>query len=398
MRAFVFSTITSTINMLDDTHTLKAAYVLSDAVFVFGRIGVLVEYVSRAKKLSLKLKLNSLERHFIETKHTEGLNYILDIRATIKEFNKTKHPPKQLIVAYSAIERGFLTYFEEFLLNYAVALDQVGLSDMGTLLEKDIFHAFSIGKPSSAVIIEGMPDKELAEGILDLLYPSGNPEDEFILFVPVDFIINDFAPREVLLEDTSELLDESEDAPVSAGTVDSIRMTDFLKLTTLEYLSASELKALRNQLKEDGNECREMIGEYIKRNNEQRGTVLQRNRYMEDEFTIEVAKMQRKFDENTSIKFHPMNQQLDAITYQLYIGEAPVEYYWKYFEEFKMFDEPTLKYAKEQAALNDKYQPHVPFVCVTTSFTNQAWHEELLKKKEEDTRPPKLRKFIPVDD
>jgi len=63
-----------------------------------------------------------------------------------------------------------------------------------------------------------------------------------------------------------------------------------------------------------------------------------------------------------------------------------------------MFDEPTLKYAKEQAALNDKYQPHVPFVCVTTSYTNKAWHEELLKKKEEDTSPPKLRKFIPVDD
>ena len=398
MRALVFSTITSTINMLDDTNTLKAAYVLSDAVFVFGKIGVQVEYVTRARKFSLKLKLNSLERHFIATNYAEGLNYVLDIKATVKEFNKTKHPPKELIVAYTAIEKGFLKYFEEFLLNYSVALDQVGLSDMGTLLEENMFHAFSIEESSSAIIDEGMPDIKLAEGILKLLYPTGNPEDALILFVPVDFIINDFAPREVLLEDTSELLDESEDAPVSRGTVNSIRMTDFLKLTTLEYLSAAELKTLRNQLKEDGTVCREMIGEYIKRNNEQWKTVLHRNRYMEDEFSIEVAKMQVKLEENTSIKFHPMNQQLDAMTYQLYVGEAPIEYYWKYFEEFKMFDEPTLKYAKEQAALNDKYQPHIPFVCVTTSFTNQEWHEELLKKKEEDTSPLKLRKFIPVDD
>jgi len=384
--------------MLDDTHTLKAAYVLSDAVYVFGRIGVQVEYVTRAKKFSLKLKLDSLEKHFLEDNHTEGLNYLSEIRATIKEFNKTKHPPKQLIVAYSTIERGFLNYFEEFLLNYSAALEQVGLSDMGTLLEVDKFHAFGIRKPSSAVINEGMPDIGLAEGILDLLFPTGNPEDAFILFVPVDFIINDFAPREVLLEDTSELLDESEDAPVSAGTVDSIRMTDFLKLTTLEYLSAAELKSLRNQLKENGTACREMIGEYIKRNNEQSETVLHRNRYMEDEFSIEVAKMQVKFDENASIRFHPMNQQFDAMTYQLYVGEAPVDYYWKYFEEFKMFDEATLKYAKELVTSNDKYQPHIPFVCVTTSFTNQEWHEELLKKKEEDMKPLRLRKFISPDD
>ena len=166
MRALVFSTITSTINMLDDTNTLKAAYVLSDAVFVFGKIGVQVEYVTRARKFSLKLKLNSLERHFIATNYAEGLNYVLDIKATVKEFNKTKHPPKELIVAYTAIEKGFLKYFEEFLLNYSVALDQVGLSDMGTLLEENMFHAFSIEESSSAIIDEGMPDIKLAEGIL----------------------------------------------------------------------------------------------------------------------------------------------------------------------------------------------------------------------------------------
>jgi hypothetical protein len=378
--------------MLHETHALKAAYVLSDAVLVLGQLGTHLQFGTRAKKFSFKEKLDFMETKFKETNYTEGLNYISYVKHSVKQFNNTKHPTKQLIVANTTLERVFLKYFEEYLININISLKGIGLSDMGALLEKDVVNAYALGKSIPDLIDQSIPDINLAEGLLTILYPSGNPDDTLILFVPLDFISNDFA-KYVTAPENSKDIQEAE-----LGTVEPMRITDYIQLTTLEYLSASELKTLRNQLKKDGRICREKIEEFIKLNHEGIKTVPERKQFMDDEFSLEVSKLQAKFDGNAFINFKKVNEPTNAFTYPLYVGEAPLEYYWKYFEEFKIFNKPTLDYVKEQVASNEKYQRHIPFVCVSCCFTNHELMEVSLLNKKNDVESQSPKKFISIDD
>ncbi len=392
MKALVFSTKESLIRMKHEAHALKAAYLLADSVRVFGQIGTHIQYVSRSKKLSFKLKVDAMEESFAEDKHEEGLKYISSVKQGIKVFNLIKHPTQKHIVANSTMERAFLNYYNDYLINYTHSMKEVGLAEMGPLLEEGVLETFPFKKSEKIVPLENLPKIDIAEEILALLYPSGNPQDSAILFLPLDFISNDFTEVEVI----SANINEVQEKPV--GLIDSMRITDYVQLSALEYLSAQELKTLRNQLSDDGKLCKEKIAAFIKMNGEGKESVLDRKKFMENKFSPEVVQFQAKFDENTIIKFIKTNEASNALIYQLYVGEAPLAYYWKYFEELEYFDAATLKYIKDKVESNEKHPSHIPFVCVTAAFTNNEFMTNVIAESKEELKVPQPRKFIAVDD
>lgn len=377
---------------MNNTDTLKVAYLLSDSVVALGQIGAHFQYVTRARKFSLKTKLDNLEQNYIDSNYMEGLHYIRFVKDEVKRFNNTKHPQKQLIVAYTTLERTFLKYFDEHLVNFNISLKTIQLSDMEILLEKNVLDAYAIKNSGSTLHKDNEPDINLAQGILKLLFPTENPDAEAILFLPLDFLSNDFN-RLTSVPDETEITEV-----IPETTTGWAGITNFVKLSTLEYLSAVELKALRNQLKEDGKLCREKIGEFIKMNNECTTSITDRKKFLDTELLKEALVLETSFNKNALVNFKKVNEPANAYIYQLYTGEAPVEYFCRYFEEFEMFDELTLNYVKEQIASDEKYRKHVPFICVTKYFKNDEWADEVLSNMEQNDAPLKLRKFISVDD
>ena len=386
MRAIIFSTVKSKVNVLDEVYALKAGYILSDCVVVFGALAVLINAKKDTSKYTLTQKLNLLESNTANDINPAAFDYVQTVKNAYKQFNAIKHPSRETIVSYNLVEKAFHKYFQACLKNMDTYLKSVGLTDMHKLINENIFDIQPLENIISDTGTDTSPNIDLAQLLLNILYPSGNPNDTFILVLPSEFLSNRFTS------------DEEELMMQDMANTNGIIKNDFMSLTELENLSALEMVALKNQTFTHGITFRGIIDEFIKMNNEVSNSALERKKYIETMLFPQAAKLKARFNENELVQFKKTKQSSNTLTFKLCIGEAPIEHFWNYFGHFSVIDKFTLKYVKEMVASDNKYQSHIPFIGVSTYVTNSEGKEELISIAQKDIMSPKPRKFIAVDD
>ena len=188
MIGIVFSTVTSIIPRIADSYTMKAAYILCDRVLALGVSGALLEMKKELKKVTVKSKIENLEKILFDAKNEIGYNYVLDVKHSMKQFSLLKHPTKEQIVANANMERNLLKYYDEVHSGNYNFYESIGFGDMSTLLEKDILDSHLMVMTVKPVPEDNSPNLALAAHLNIVLYPSGNPKDTLINFVTIDFL------------------------------------------------------------------------------------------------------------------------------------------------------------------------------------------------------------------
>ncbi len=389
MVALVFSTSSSTINKLFDAHTLKVAYLLSERIVVLGEIGSMVQINNKKEKYDFKQKIAMLEKATLNDKNDAGYNYVLDVKHSVKQFKASKHPTKEAIVLNAAVEKNFYKYFDECMKNHSIYLKKFGLDEIGALQEENIFFSCCQEMRVQNTTNKEEPDKKLAESVLKLLHPSGNPRDGLINFLPIDFLMIDSERKKENLEEV-----------IVEGDIedDELVLMSKMELSHIDCLSAMELKALKNQAWLDGEVFRGKMDEFIKINFENEKNLAEKQQFIDDYIDPEVSRLQNSIEDSHLIQCRKKEVKLDAMRFEIYIGEAPVEYYWKFFEKFNIIDEFTLKYAKGLVAKVESTRRMIPFVCVSGFYINFDGMTAMLAKEDSEIESPSLRKFISIDD
>ncbi len=390
MTGIVFSTTTSTTLKICEGYALKIAYLLCDSVIALGEMGSMMEFNIIANKLDLKKRISLIENAMLANKDDVGYNYVQDVKQSIRQFKVSKHPTKEQIVLNAKVEKNFNDYFNQCVNNYNLHLNRLGLDEMGTLKEEDYFFSCPHEMDSNVVTNDIEPNKKLAESVVKLLYPSGNPEDCLINFLPIDFpcIDAERINRTSTLNITREEMVED----------DQLVSMSQLMLTHIDRLSTTDLKSLRNHLKSTGKLFREKIDEVIKINCEGTKNLEERQLHIDEELYPVIANLLTTLNENNIFKYHKLNAHVDAMSFELHIGEAPVEYYWKYFEKYNIIGEITLKYAKELVAKMEGTRRMIPFIFVASFYINEDEMNALLVQDDDNIVKPRPRKFIAVDD
>jgi|GEM_PF-2198474 len=392
MVGIVFSTVTSIIPRLSDSYTIKAAYLLSDRVLALGASGVLIEMKGDTNKYTLQQKINKLEIATLKDKNDAGYNYVLDVKHAVKQFSLIKHRTKEQIVANANMERNFQKYYDGCNEGHKFFLMSLGFGDMRTLLEKDILDSYPLELNVKEVLEDNSPNLKLAASLTKLLYPSGNPDDALILFVTMDFLddYNELMPEVTKIEDITteqqELLDNN------------VKLWSCLKIDNLDCLSALELKLLRGQVMKEGTAFKKNVHDYIRMNAENAKSTAELDLYFDDVFFPEAERLQTRMEESEIMRFKNSNVVKGALRFELTIGEASLDYYFTYLEKFNIVDLPTLNFVRDEIKLHKDYPRFVPFICVSTLFTNMDEMEAVFAKEIEEDELPKLRKFISIDD
>ena len=392
MIGIVFSTVTSIIPRIADSYTMKAAYILCDRVLALGVSGALLEMKKELKKVTVKSKIENLEKILFDAKNEIGYNYVLDVKHSMKQFSLLKHPTKEQIVANANMERNLLKYYDEVHSGNYNFYESIGFGDMSTLLEKDILDSHLMVMTVKPVPEDNSPNLALAAHLNIVLYPSGNPKDTLINFVTIDFLedYHQLTPEVTKKEDiTAEQLE----------LIDSkVKLWSCIEIANLDRLSALELKALRGKLMKEGTAFKQKVNDFIQMNSENDKTTAELDSYFDDVFAPEAEKLQAIIDTSDIMCFKKITGSLDPFRFELNIGEASLDYWFAYLEKFSIVDLPTLNLVREEIKLHKDYPRFIPFVCVSNLYKNMDEMAMLMAKEIEDAELPLPRKFIPVDD
>ena len=373
MKAIVFTTPTSRVQALLDIFPIKGCYLLADRVMLSGQIAADLSFEKEYRQFKMdKMKRyiqNGLNVSSVEDKEPSK-QYLETIILGLKQMNAIKHPTQQVIVEIKKQEKSLRTFLNEFMEIYSGDLSKSGMNEISYLADRDTIQTSLIEMSSGESLdIEGINAAKKAESVLELLFPSDETEEPQILALSTMFMCNDYLfEGEPILPRDENLFYE----------VDSFYHLG-IKIPCIDRLTALELKVLRNQLREDGNLFRLEMDEWIQfcrvnKDYEKQIAILK------DEIIGNMDTFQKAIDMNQMII--DINQQsfIDTKDYHVYVGVAPLKFFWKYYERFNILDEETISILRTTTLNNHKYPQTIPYMSFLTSYRN----EEEMKRQELD--------------
>ena len=386
MRAIVFNTATTTLDMNFDSYPLKAAYLLCDSLLAAGEIGGNLLFEKSHKSFDLKKRIQIMDTANRWTNNEEGLRYLDSVRGSIKEYSKMKHKPREVLIAYKAIENTFLGYFQLFVADRMARLRKSGLFEMSKLVDNDILktslYEFSIGETiRDTNVVEAN-----AKRVLNMVFPDDGINEPTIIVLPDHFVHNDETENESGLRKYN----------VEEVKEDWIRLNHCFSMPPIEGFTSLELKALRTQLREIGIQFRERLDDWIGLFKTSKTPVERQNFLMDNVLTV-ADKLQEALMQNDMLCQNSLKLPLDSLELQIFLGETPLKLLWSYYEKFKLLDEATVIELNRITKDNPKYPKHIPIISISPTFLNDERMAELGLDKIELEEGQPVKKNISID-
>ena len=367
MKAIIFDTDTSKLQFDREIQLLKLSYLFADSLKVGGQVGANIMFERDNRKFSINKKLHYILNQVSTFDFPDTKQYIAYVEEFIRVNKKIENAvknTKEVFTAYKKSSAEYTRWFEDLAIQIIIELQKSGITDMAKWVDDKVLE-IAIPNMCEGADIGKKEARINAKELLDLLFPSNIKESSILVF-PVDLIDNKYlTPAE------KENLIEQEGVPLKGVNVYSC-----FKIPSIASLTSSELKALRGQLNGSFLEFREKVDEWVqfcKQNDEINSQV---KRLKEEVIPCTIA-LEEILLNNQMLNSFENNVKLDTLDSMVYLGIAPVESIWKYYEEFNVLEKETFEIMKEIIASNESYPNFLPIICIVPSYRHLEKMEEL---------------------
>ena len=385
MKAIVFNTSTTTLDMNHDSYPLKAMYLLCDHILVAGEIGGNLLFEKNYKQFDIKKRILIMEIANRWTDNHEGQIYLDSVKVAIKEYARVKHKSREILIASKTMENVFNAYFDLFVADRLGRIKKSGLYEMSKLLDNDIImtslYEFSIGE----TILEKDTAETKARKIINLVFPEGTKEPT-IMVLPDQFARNDYTENEngVRKNEVEEVKE------------DWIRLDHCFSIPPIEGFTAMELKVLRAQLSNSGSLFRKRMDDWILLFKTSMNAVERKNFLSTNVLTV-ADELQLALVNTDMLRQNSLKLPLDSLELQIFIGETPLDLLWNYYAETKMIDADTEVALNKIAENNPLYPKNIPIISISPTYLNMDKMENLgFTTLETDTDCP-LKRNLSID-
>ncbi len=387
MKAIIFDTDTSKLNLNREIQLLKLSYLFADSLIAGGQVAANIMFEKEQKKYSFKKKLLFILSQISNRENEDAKKQtaqLLDFIALDKKVQKLKHIPNQVFVSLKRSSGIYINWFSGMAIELAESHQKLGISAMYSWFEDKVLE-FSV---SGLCVGEERRKKDTEKNVTELLALlfQSNSNDSILVF-PSDLIGNNY-----LTPSEKEDLVEKEGMPLKG-----VNIYDCFKVQSIASLTSLELKALRGQLNESFIEFRRKVEDWIlycKQNDEINSQV---KRLKEDVLPCTIA-IDEILQKNQMLNCFENNAKLDTLDFMVYLGIAPVKSILKYYEEFKVLDIDMLTLMRATIAQSNDYPKFLPIVCILSDYRFLEKMEELMEiEKLENLDPTRKKKSILVD-
>ena len=372
MRAIIFDTELSLLKFEDEVNTLRLCYMIADRICVGGFTGTNFTFERDAKRYKIPKKVGFMilletKRDF-DNKGESNLKELQDFLALTKDIKAFKHPPQNLLFAYNAAGKILGNYFDDYVDSVVAIwktkgyLDVVSLKEDETIIET-ILTEFSAGEWTQTLKSAPLNAKKILEALFPVL-----PNEPSLLVFPKEFLIE----KDVDLD----------------NSIDEIKIMTSFKFLDPASLTALQLKAIREQLKESGQLFRKNIDNWIRSFN---GTTeVKELNHLEESLKI----FQIGINSNQLLLDNQNRVNLDAETFTIKIGVATLQSVWNYYRKYKILDDFTIEELINQTYHNSSYPQRLPFLCILPNYINKEKMDELNKVVDAGISIQHKKKFL----
>lgn len=368
MKAIVFSTASSIVPISEEVTPLKGCYLFADRLVVAGQTGADLTFEKDFKYFNVlkrsKLMLSEYKMSENENRDEMVASFEHFIKAT-KQIQNYKHPPRDLFVSYNKMLSIYDGIFKGYVEHVISQFDLYDISDMANLLGDDIIE---IILPEMSVGHE-FTGKDAAERsancILSMMFPSKN-EAPSILAFPSNLAQNPYDIHDKFTTD---------DVKEDDLSFDDIHIFHTFTIPSVAGFSPTKLKAIRNQLIDSGIDFRKKIDEWIMYCKDD-NTAEMKIEYFNNEVYPNLFECFNTYINNNLLVNKGLTLPLDAKDIYIYMGVASLKAIWKFYEYYKILDEPVLTILRNKTSNMEKYPDYLPVMCFMTQYRNK---DEMIK-------------------
>lgn len=266
MRAIIYNEKITDIAPENDVMAIKLSYLVANTICVSGELAGSITYNKVVKSLTLHQKLAviaSIARLYEDIASPDDEEIVtFDLYKFCEEvrlLDKKKHTNRDAFLEFKKIEKAFLNMFLNLTASDLKTLSAQGYLDLASLVDYKILNT----DLAEISIIAGSwiktTNEQLADRLLNLLCGNSKEEEPRLLFLQEGVLKNkNNEDYQFVTERARKQIDEKT-KPSSSTEVEPVEdkvdedNPTFLRLLKIPYLgnvSASELKAIRSQLKE----------------------------------------------------------------------------------------------------------------------------------------------------
>ena len=380
MKAVIFDTNTSTLKLDREIQLLRLSYLFADSLCAGGQVASNISFVKDYRKFSLNKKLQYILLQISDQDYPEKEKYVAEVEKFIglsKKAQGLKRMTRETIVAINKSTALYTNWFDDMAVEIIEQSQKLGIVDMYSWVADKVL-GFAIQGLSAC---EERRPKEVAKNakeLLELLFPT-NTEESSILVFPVDLIENNYLTPE-----------EREDLVEKEGVLlKGVNIYNCIDIPAIAALTALELKALRSELNESFKEFRGKVDKWIQycRQNDEINSQIKN---LKEEVLPCSSSLQEVIKNNQLLNIDD-SVKLDTLDFIVFIGIAPVESIWRYYQEFKVLDKETMDIMRETIALGRSYPKYLPVICIVPSYRHLEKLEEM-EQKEKTERLDMTRK------
>ena len=266
MRAIIYNEKITDIAPENDVMAIKLSYLVANTICVSGELAGSITYNKVVKSLTLHQKLAviaSIARLYEDIASPDDEEIVtFDLYKFCEEvrlLDKKKHTNRDAFLEFKKIEKAFLNMFLNLTASDLKTLSAQGYIDLASLVDYKILNT----DLAEISIIAGSwiktTNEQLADRLLNLLCGNSKEDEPRLLFLQEGVLKNkNNEDYQFVTERARKQIDEKT-KPSSSTEVEPVEdkvdedNPTFLRLLKIPYLgnvSASELKAIRSQLKE----------------------------------------------------------------------------------------------------------------------------------------------------
>lgn len=373
MKVLIFDTELSLLKFEDEVNSLRLCYLIADRMCVGGFSGTNFIFERDAKNYTILKKVGFMI--CVESKrdnengdsNLKELQEFLTVTKMIKAF---KHPHQNLLFSYNSAGKMLSKYFDEYvdnvIANWKIKgyLDIVSLKGDDTVIETNL-KEFSVGEWTQTLKSAPMNAKK----ILGAFFPEF-PNVTSILVFPKEFLIDKKAGIDNLSND--------------------IQIKTSFSFPDTASLTALQMKAIREQLKESSQLFREEMDNWIFSFSGTSANEVSNN--LEES----VKTLQIGINANQLLLDNQNRGNLDAETFHVKIGVTYIQRVWDYYREYKILDEFTLEELIKQTYHNTLYPQSLPFICILPNYIHKEQMDKLNMGGEEVIPIQHKKKFLTI--
>lgn len=372
MHIIVYNIYGSRLHMAVEATCLKIGFIIGGMAVSAGSIGFDTFIAKNIATLNFKQKLKFLES--IPGNSEQNIEIVQQAREILHLHNKIKHKTQAQIVSFKKIEQSVTAFCEASLEDARQIFDTAGFTPLSELRSPSFFGYYHVPYDGETA------DNDMYIPASTLLNLDGVGETEYsnLFFLPFEFFSTEF----------KETVEAYKNATGMEGDKANFYLEPFFSMPNINFLTAEELKLLRNGLQAEGMPLRTQMVEWMKLCFENAG-MQQRRDYFYNNVVSSATALGEAMKQNNIIA-HCNTMQQEAAKMEIYAGEIPVHLLWDFYRHYKVIQDGTwdiLQQLKEEGFPSCKSWP-----VMVLYYPEDAVQAPVL---EEESLP--MKKYIAVD-